>query len=130
MAKKYPKSEAIQNSNTVPDQAYVTWEDSNLEDKRSALTEASKGLDEFNIIERSKANNTRYRIDFSNIDGPTSGRPGLTRSDYDYFRPDEAVPTEIKQIIRRADDVYQRVGLVKNVRFNGGLCCSRHKTSS
>ena len=115
MPKKYPKSEAIQNSNTLPEQAYVTWEDSNLDDKRSALTEASKGLDEFNIIERSKANNTRYRIDFSNIDGPTSGRPGLTRSDYDYFRPDEAVPTQIKGIFFKADDIYNRVGLVKNV---------------
>lgn len=115
MPKKYPKSEAIQNSNTVPEQAYVTWEDTNLEDKRNALTEASKGLDEFNIIERSKANNTRYRVDFSNIDGSTSGRPGLTRSDYDYFRPDEAVPTQIKGIFFKADDIYNRVGLVKNV---------------
>lgn len=115
MAKKYPKSEAIQNSNILPEQAYVTWNDSNLDDKRQALTEASKGLDEFNIIERSKANNTRYRIDFSNIDGSTSGRPGLTRSDYDYFRPDEAVPTQIKGIFFKADDIYNRVGLVKNV---------------
>lgn len=115
MPKKPSKSDPIQNASVTPEQAYVTWNDSNLEDKRNALTEASKGLDEFNVIERTKANNTRYRIDFSNIDGSTSGRPGLTRSDYDYFRPDEAVPTQIKGIFFKADDIYNRVGLVKNV---------------
>lgn len=99
----------------VPQDAYVTWEDSNLDDKRNALKEASKGLDEFGAIERTVANNSRYRLDFSNLDGPTSGRPGLTRSDYDYFRPEESVPTHIKHIFIQADSVYNRVGLVKNV---------------
>jgi hypothetical protein len=99
----------------LPENAYVTWSDDNLEDKREALQEASKGLDEFGGIYRTTANNSRYRLDFSNIDGPTSSRPGLTRSDYDYFRPEESVPRHVKAIFQKADVIYNRVGLVKNV---------------
>lgn len=99
----------------VPDNAYVTWGDENISDKREALQEASKALDEFNLVQKSTANNSRYRLDFSNLDGPTSGRPGLTRSDYDYFRPEESIPQYIKGILSKADVVYNRVGLVKNV---------------
>jgi len=116
MPRKKSKSDLISDAdNTVPQEAYVTWDDANLEDKRSALKEASKGLDEFGLIDKTIANNSRYRLDFSNLDGQTSGRPGLTRSDYDYFRPEESVPTQIKQIFYKADSVYNRVGLVKNV---------------
>lgn len=96
-----------------PENAYITWGEENLEDKRSALSEASKALDEFTIVQKSTA--SRYRSDFSNLDGPTSGRPGLTRADYDYFRPEESIPTHIKGILNKADVVYNRVGLVKNV---------------
>jgi hypothetical protein len=107
---------AIPNAEPVSqEQAYVTWNDENLEDKRTALNEASKALDEYTIIQKSSANNSRYRLDFSNLDGPTSGRPGLTRADYDYFRPEESIPTHIKGIFSKADVVYNRVGLVKNV---------------
>ena len=114
--KKYPKSEAIETaSNTMPDNAYVTWDDNNLDSKKEALTEASKGLEEFGIVtNKATAATSRFR-NFMNLDGQTSGRPGLTRSDYDYFRPDEAVPTEIKAIFAMADQIYNRVGLVKNV---------------
>jgi len=107
---------AIPNAEPIsPEQAYVTWGDDNLDDKRTALNEASKALDEFTVIQKTTANNSRYRLDFSNLDGPTSGRPGLTRSDYDYFRPEESIPTHIKGILNKADVIYNRVGLVKNV---------------
>jgi hypothetical protein len=107
---------SIPNAEPIaPDNAYITWGDENIEDKRTALNEASKALDEFTGIQKSTANNSRYRLDFSNLDGPTSGRPGLTRSDYDYFRPEESIPKHVKGILRQADTVYNRVGLVKNV---------------
>jgi hypothetical protein len=99
----------------IPDNAYITWDDSNLDDKRKALKEASGSLDEFTGIERTTANNGRYRLNLSNLDGPTSGRPGLTRSDYDYFRPEESIPKNIKMIFYQSDMIYNRVGLVKNV---------------
>jgi hypothetical protein len=109
------KNPNIADANIVPEEAYVTWTDENLEDKRTALTQASKSLDEFSGIERSYGG-YYYPRDFSDLaPGPTSGRPGLTRRDYDTFRPEESIPRKIKAIIQQSDMVYNRVGLVKNV---------------
>jgi hypothetical protein len=113
MPKKYPKSDYVQNSALDMEQAYVTWGD-DLQSKEKALNEASKSLSEFEVIQRTTGS-SRQRLDFSNLDGNISGRPGLTRSDYDIFRPDEAVPEKLKNIIKAADSIYHRVGLVKNV---------------
>ena len=113
MAKKYPKSDAIDNASFDSAQAYVTWGE-DLASKEKALGEASKSLSEFEVVQRSTASR-RQRLDFSNLDNGLSSRPGLTRSDYDVFRPDEAVPEQLKNIIRAADSIYHRVGLVKNV---------------
>lgn len=114
--RKKTKSDLINDSEPAfSPEAYVTWGDSDINDKRKALTEASKGLDEFGLVDKTTAGaGGRFR-DFSNLDGSTSGRPGLTKSDYDFFRPDEAIPTHIKSIFHKADLIYNRVGLVKNV---------------
>jgi hypothetical protein len=117
MSKKYPKSDAIQNvTPTPPEEAYVFYGDDELS-KTAAMKASAGALDEYTLIDgHNKATaHSRYRTDFSNLDTNTSGRPGLTRGDYDYFRPDEAVPKKVKNIMYRADDIYQRVGLVKNV---------------
>lgn len=113
MAKKYPKSEAINSAQITGEQAYIAWGD-DLASKREALKESSEAMSEYALVQKASGMR-RYGLDYSNLDKNTSGRPGLTRSDYDYFRPDEAVPREIKMIIRRSEDIYQRVGLVKNV---------------
>jgi hypothetical protein len=114
MANKQPKNPIIQDAAPhVPDQAYVTWGD-DLASKQEALKTSSESLDEFTLVQKSQAGRF-YRVDYSNLDGSTGGRPGLTRSDYDFFRPDEAVPKRIKDIMRRSDEIYQKVGLVKNV---------------
>ncbi|NBW00073.1 MAG: hypothetical protein EBR67_11340, partial [Proteobacteria bacterium] len=118
MAKKYPKSNAIENAKEINEEAYVVWGD-DLSSKKEALKLSSESLVEFNGIDRAsgaeKAIARRTRLDFSNLDTNVGGRPGLTRADYDAFRPDEAVPQQIKYIMRRADVIYQRVGLVKNI---------------
>ncbi len=110
---KIPDKNPIQNANTVPEDAYVAWGD-DLASKQEALNKSSASLDEFTLIDRATASR-RYGFDYSKLDGPTGGRPGLTKSDYYFFRPDEAPPVKIKLILRRAEDIYQRVGLVKNV---------------
>lgn len=112
MAKEYPRSESIQNAAETNEKAYVTWGE-DLESKSKALQESSESLSEFSGIERSTARRTR--LDYSNLDSNTGGRPGITKLDYYAFRPEEAVPNKIKAIIREADNIYQRVGLVKNV---------------
>ncbi len=114
MAKKYPKSESKNNEVFVNQEAYVTWDDNNLDSKKQALKESSESLAEYTGVQKTSAS-SRYRGTFINLSPYVSGKPGLTRSDYDYFRPDEAVPTHVKEIIKRAEDIYQRVGLVKNV---------------
>jgi hypothetical protein len=118
MPKKYPKSDAIQNvSPTPPEEAYIFYGDDEAS-KNEAMKASAGALDEYTLIDgySNKATaHSRYRTDFSNLDTNTSGRPGLTRGDYDYFRPDEAVPRKVKNVMYRADDIYQRVGLVKNV---------------
>lgn len=113
MAKKYPKSESIQNASTEKAEAYLTWGD-DLASKQEALHKSSDSLDEFTGIQKAEGSR-RYRLDYSNLDTNTGGRPGLTRADYYYFRPDEEVPSEVKNVIKKAEDIYQRVGLVKNV---------------
>ena len=108
------------NSPNLPDapmineEAYVTWGD-DLGSKKEALKVSSQSLDEYAGIQRATAMNSRYGQDYSKLDTNTDGRPGLTRSDYDFFRPNEAIPKNLKAIIQRAELVYQRVGLVKNV---------------
>lgn len=116
MAKKYPKSDNIPIApNTMPDNAYVTWDENDIASKQKALDESSKSLDEYGLFSnKTTAATSRFR-NFMNLDGQISGRPGLTKSDYDYFRPDEAIPTEIKAVFAMADQIYNRVGLVKNV---------------
>jgi hypothetical protein len=113
MSKKYPKSEAIQDASIIGADAYVTWGD-DLQSKQEALSKSSESMSEFTGIEHTSAMR-RYGLDYSNLDTNTGGRPGLTRLDYDFFRPEEAVPRQIKAIIKKAEDIYQRVGLVKNV---------------
>jgi len=113
MTKKYPKSDAIEDAKLAGEEAYVTWGD-DLASKQEALNKSSASMEEYTAIEHTSAMR-RYGLDYSNLDTNTSGRPGLTKLDYDFFRPDEAVPRQIKNIIKKAEDIYQRVGLVKNV---------------
>jgi len=113
MAKRKTKADSINTSNIIPEDAYVTWGD-DLASKQEALKASASSLDEFTLVETSKASR-RYNLDYSNLDGQTGSRPGLTKGDYYNFRPEEAPPYKIKQILRRAEEIYQRVGLVKNV---------------
>jgi hypothetical protein len=102
----------IKDSQPSPEEAYVFWGDDAIS-REKATKVSGEALEEYGFIHSAKAN--RYRSDYSGLDTSTDGRPGLTRSDYDYFRDHERVPTKIKNILSKADDIYQRVGLVKNV---------------
>ena len=113
MAKKYPKSEAINSAETSNEPAFIAWGNDDAS-RAEAMKESAGCLSEYTVVERADATR-RYTLDYSNLDNNTSGRPGLTKSDYYYFRPGEATPVRVKQIIQRAEDIYQRVGLVKNV---------------
>jgi hypothetical protein len=103
----------IKNAETIPQEAYIIWGAEAASQEQA--TKASAGaLEEYTLINKASASR-RFYNDFSNLDTNTSSRPGLTRSDYDFFRPDEAIPIHVKAIIKKAEDIYQKVGLVKNV---------------
>ena len=112
MAKR--KVDPIKDANPIQEDAYVTWGD-DLASKQEALKQASYSLDEFTLVEKTTAGGRRYSLDFSNLDGLTGSKPGLTKDDYYAFRPQEAPPNEIKYILLRSEKIYQKVGLVKNV---------------
>ena len=103
-------------NNQDVDEAFFFWGDDDAS-KQAASNASADSLEEYTGIQHAKAASGRVssRTDFSNILPNVSSRPGMTKTDYDYFRPQEAVPEHFKAILRRADDIYQRVGLVKNV---------------
>ena len=110
---KYPKSESDNNEEFLGQEAYVSWGD-DLASKKEALKLSSESLEEFTGIQKATGGR-RHSLDYSNLDTNTSSRPGLTKSDYYYFRPDEEPPRNLKNILKKAEDIYNKVGLVKNV---------------
>jgi hypothetical protein len=111
MAKKrYSKNDKIQDATIENQEAYVAWGD-DLQGKQQALNSSS---DEFTGVQKTEGGR-RYKLDYSSLDGNTGSRPGLTKSDYYYFRPEEEIPRQVKLVIKKAEEIYQRVGLVKNV---------------
>lgn len=98
-----------QYTNAPETECYVSW--TNDDDKNLAIAAMSDAVDEYSGF---RAVGSKF-LDFSNLDTGTSGRPGLNRRDYNAFRPDEAAPTKIKDIINAADKIYQKVSLIRNI---------------
>jgi len=104
------------NNNENLETPFVFWGD-NEASQQEALSASAGSLEEYVGIHHAKAGTGRIsnRQDFSNLLPNISSRPGLSKSDYDYYRPHEAVPNQIYAVLNRAEFIYQRVGLVKNV---------------
>ena len=110
MAKrKYSSKDDMDKDPEKVEAAYVTWESE--EERKEAISQSGKALTEFRVIERASARTRSYK----DLDTNVSGRPGLSRSDYDAFRPGEAIPAGHAGIIRSANSAYQRVGLIRNI---------------
>ena len=84
--------------------AYVSWEGSKA-DRDESLKIYTKA-----IQESASASYNSYTRNFSDLTTNISGRPGLRNSDFDYFRPDQRVPEEPKDIIAFARSAYRRIG--------------------
>ena len=52
---------------------------------------------------------------YSNYDTNTSVRNQFTRTDYEYFRPNESVPHKAEEILASCRNAYRRVGIIRNV---------------
>jgi hypothetical protein len=94
--------------------AYTTW--SSDKDKVDKLSAISNNLESvIDIGDNKKVVASRHRGNFSSLTSTVSGRPGLTRKDYEYFRSTETIPTKHTDIMRVCQEVYENDGLIKNV---------------
>lgn len=91
---------------------YSTWTDDS--DKGKAFAEASEAYTENAPVQQEKALAYTYR-NYLDIEPNRSVRTSITRNDYYRFRPEEAVPTRQKRIMKMCMDAYDRVGIVRNV---------------
>ena len=117
MAKKKSPNSEPSTSNGKTDPAYVSWD--NKEERDKAMESYSDAVQEFS----SAAYSSRTR-DFSDLTTYLSGRPGLRGSDYDWFRPGQAVPEKPKDVISFARAAYRRIGLIRNaIDLMGDFAC-------
>ena len=102
--KKYPRSKQKDIDHAInSEEAYTSWDDE--KGKNAALHNYTSSIAEFAAAGRSS---------YDNITTYQSGRPGLQKGDYDYFRPNERVPTKSKEIISFARKSYRQIGLIRN----------------
>jgi len=98
--------------------AYVSW--------AGTKAERSKSLEIYThaIQEAATASTSSRNRDFSDLTTSLSGKPGLRSTDYDYFRPDQKVPEDAKDIIAFARSAYRRIGLIRNaIDLMGDFAC-------
>ena len=116
MAKKPSPNAKV---NFPPDgPAYVSWDGTKAErdDSLKIYTNA--------IQEASTASNSSRNRNFSDLTTYLSGKPGFRSSDYDSFRPDQAIPEKHKDIIAFARAAYRRIGLIRNsIDLMGDFAC-------
>lgn len=101
---KHPREQVLNVAN-VGNEAYVSTT------AKGSLSRINDAFNEYGVVERSNA----YHQDLSGLTTFLSSRPGLDRADYNEFRPQEAVPRDHRQITLVCDEVYNRVGIVRNV---------------
>ena len=116
MAKKQsPNSKEIFPSDGP---AYVSWSGTKAERSKSMEIYTSA------IQEAATAASSSRTRNFSDLTTSLSGKPGLRDSDYDYFRPDQKVPEDSKDIIAFARASYRRIGLIRNaIDLMGDFAC-------
>ena len=108
---KHKRSPRIETANQSIEPAYVTWQ-GNISDQPDIMKQINGAVEEYRGIqfnERSSASFPSpygFHNDYSNLATNVSGRPGLSRQDYEAFRPQEAIPTKPKEIIAQADYIY------------------------
>jgi len=94
-------------TNKARPQAAFTVFDPKTKEGREIASRASVGLTEtYQAVARST---------FRNFEPNISVKDGFSRYDYEYFRPDEMIPKDKKNILVYCMEAYRKVGLVRNV---------------
>ena len=90
----------------------LTWGDGDDQSKANAMSQFSKNVESYSGLSKSQGTHYRHFID---IEPNRSVRPGFQHSDYYAFRPEEAVPTQQRRIIKMCMDAYDKVGIIRNI---------------
>lgn len=88
---------------------YVTWNDGDEKGRERALNTAAAALGEDVIHTTSSTIHDRVGP------GKTSIRDSFTRSDYEAYRPDTAIPTKDRDKMALAVNNYENIGLIRNI---------------
>lgn len=100
-----PRRKSNNNSNAL----YVTW---NEKTKKQVFASLKDNIEEYTSI-GSEARGSF--TDWSNLTDGISGRPSFQRDHYYAFRQEEGTPTKTKTAMKRAENIYQHVGLIRNI---------------
>lgn len=96
----------------MSDPLYSTW--GNEEEKNSIYNDSYlEGYE--GSIHKSVAHGLSNRQTFLDIQPGRSVKPQFTRTDYNAFRPGEAVPQQQKRIMAACMGAYDTVGIIRNV---------------
>jgi hypothetical protein len=90
----------------------ITWSDDNLPSKAQAMSQLSNNINSYSGLPKSQGSTYRNFID---IEPNRSVRPQFGPSDYYSFRPNEAVPSQQRKIIKMCMDAYDKVGIIRNI---------------
>lgn len=101
-------------------EGFITWD--GPEGFQKAAASYANAQNEIRPINRSTAGIANR---FRNIDTNTSVRDSYSRLDYEYFRPNEAMPKRHKDIIGACMEAYKRIAVVRQVVDMMGDFCSQ-----
>ena len=90
----------------------ITWQDNDFHSKENAISKLTDSVNSYTGLNKAQGNHYRHFID---LEPNRSVKPGFLASDYYAFRPDEAVPTQQRRIIKMCMDAYDKVGIIRNI---------------
>lgn len=90
----------------------ITWQDNDFHSKENAISKLTDSVSSYTGLNKAQGNHYRHFID---LEPNRSVKPGFLASDYYAFRPDEAVPTQQRRIIKMCMDAYDKVGIIRNI---------------
>jgi hypothetical protein len=90
----------------------ITWQDGDFHSKADAISKFSENVDSYTGLPKTQGSTYRHFID---IEPNRSVKPGFTSRDYYAFRPDEAVPSQQRKIIKMCMEAYDKVGIIRNI---------------
>lgn len=96
----------------MSDNEMFTWTEGDSTSKANAFSKFADSVDSYTGLNKGQGSHYRHFID---IEPNRSVKPGFNRSDYNAFRPGEAVPSQQRRIIKMCMDAYDKVGIIRNI---------------